>query len=345
MVVDEDDAVDLFLGVELGYPVRDRLGVRVAGLIGEAGELAGELEAPEAQRADSAPPHAHPADLLALGAKLALQRDGPPKDLRVERAREPAVCRERNDRHGLLLVALLQQREPAHRGARASRSGHQLEHAVRVRTHVLDARLRSLELRRGDELERARDLPGVPDRSDPPLDVLDGGHGQPTSESVSSTWKDCWTFLISASSFAASSSGRSPLSRISSRTVPSARRCSTSSSAKRGTSVDRNVVEEAVHACVEHRNLFLGRNRLVLRLVEERHHPLTASKGVPGRFVEVGAELSERLQLTVLRQIEAQPARDLFHRLRLALELPTRETEIPTLIAGRTPEKKRSDSR
>ena len=80
---------------------------------------------------------------------------------------------------------------------------------------------------------------------------------------------------------------------------------------------DRNVVEEAVHACIEHRNLFLGRNRLVLRLVEERDHPLTASKGVPGRFVEVGAELSERLQLAVLRQVEAQPARDLLHRLRL----------------------------
>ena len=80
---------------------------------------------------------------------------------------------------------------------------------------------------------------------------------------------------------------------------------------------DGNVVEEAVYAGIEHCDLFLRRNRLVLRLVEEGDHPLTAGEGFPGRLVEVGAELGKRLQLAVLREVEAQPARDLLHRLRL----------------------------
>ena len=176
MVVDEDHPVDLSFRVELGHPVRDRLGVRVTGLVGEPGELSGELEPPEAKRADSTPPDADPADLLALAAELALERQRAPEDLRVERTREAAVAGERNDRNGLLLLVLLQERQPAHRRARARGPGHELEHAVGVGPHVLDARLRAPQLRRRDELQRACDLPRVADRSDPPLDVLDGGH-------------------------------------------------------------------------------------------------------------------------------------------------------------------------
>src|SRR5580765_4649016 len=93
-VVDDDDPVDLLVRVELGDPVRDRLRIRVTGLVGEAGELPGELEAPEAQGADSAPPDADPADLLALAPKLPLERESPPQDLRVERPGEAAVTRQ-----------------------------------------------------------------------------------------------------------------------------------------------------------------------------------------------------------------------------------------------------------
>ena len=80
---------------------------------------------------------------------------------------------------------------------------------------------------------------------------------------------------------------------------------------------DGNLVEVAVHTRVKHDHLLLDRPRLVLRLIEEGDHPLTASKRVPGRFVEVGAELCKGLQLAILRQIEAQPPRYLLHRLGL----------------------------
>jgi hypothetical protein len=43
------------------------------------------------------------------------------------------------------------------------------------------------------------------------------------------------------------------------------------------------------------------------------------------------------LQLAVLGELEPQAAGHLPHRLRLA-EPPTRDTEVPTLIAGRMPE-------
>ena len=60
--------------------------------------------------------------------------------------------------------------------------------------------------------------------------------------------------------------------------------------------------------------------------------------------VEVGTEGGERLQLAVLREVQAQRAGDLLIALTCAAP-PTRETEIPTLIAGRTPWLNRSDSR
>ena len=47
------------------------------------------------------------------------------------------------------------------------------------------------------------------------------------------------------------------------------------------------------------------------------------------RWVEVGAELREGLEARERRQVEAQRAGELLHRLRWALP-PTRDTEIPT---------------
>ena len=86
-----------------------------------------------------------------------------------------------------------------------------LEHAVGIRSHVLDAGLRAFQLRRGDKLQRARDLPRVADRPDATLDVLDGGHGYETRLASSFTSKLCWSFSISASSFSMiSSMERSP---------------------------------------------------------------------------------------------------------------------------------------
>src|SRR5439155_25652316 len=118
-VVDDDHPVHLALRIEVGQPVCDRLGVCVPGVIGETRERSGQLESPEAKRADSAPPDPDPADPLTPAAEPALQPQRTPKDLRVERTREAAVSGEGNDRDGPLLVVLLEERQPAYRRARA----------------------------------------------------------------------------------------------------------------------------------------------------------------------------------------------------------------------------------
>ena len=79
----------------------------------------------------------------------------------------------------------------------------------------------------------------------------------------------------------------------------------------------RDVVEVGVDARVQRDGLLLHRPRLVLRLVERRDHLLAAVQRRLGRLVELRAELRERLQLAVLREVEAEAPRDLLHRLRL----------------------------
>jgi hypothetical protein len=113
--------------------------------------------------------------------------------------------------------------------------------------------------------------------------------------------------------------------------------CSRSSSWKRGHLRRRHLVEVAVDPRPDRDHLLLHRPRAVLRLVQGGDHPLAAGERALRRLVELGAELRERLQLAVLGELELQAAGDLAHRLHLALP-PTRETEMPTLIAGRTPE-------
>src|SRR5207237_5845238 len=158
-------------------------------------------------------PDGDPADLLAFTAELALEREHAPDHLGVEGARKAAVAGDRDDRDGVDLLPLLQEREPPDRRARSRGAGHQRQHAVGVGAHRLDPRLRLAELRRGDELHRARDLPRVRDGADPPPDVRDGGYE--TSASSRWTLKVWANFLSAASSFAVVSSARSPVSRIS----------------------------------------------------------------------------------------------------------------------------------
>ena len=70
----------------------------------------------------------------------------------------------------------------------------------------------------------------------------------------------------------------------------------------------------------------------------------TAGELRPRRRVQVGAERGERLQLAELGEVErSRPATVLIALICAAP--PTRETEMPTLMAGRTPALNRSDSR
>ena len=91
-------------------------------------------------------------------------------------------------------------------------------------------------------------------------------------------------------------------------------------------------------------DLPLDRQRLVLALLEHLDQAAAARQLLLRRGVEVGAELREGGHFAVLRQLEAQRSGDLLMALICAMP-PTRDTEIPTFTAGRTPEKNRSVSR
>src|SRR6266851_573588 len=82
---------------------------------------------------------------------------------------------------------------------------------------------------------------------------------------------------------------------------------------------DRHVVEKAVRDGEDDHDLLLDRHRLVLRLLQHLHHAGAAGELLLGGLVELGAELGERLELAVLRQIEPQASRHLFHRLDLSV--------------------------
>jgi hypothetical protein len=125
--------------------VRNGLCIRVPRLVGEARELADELEPTKAQRPDSLTADPDPAHLRPVASQLTLERESATEHLRVEGAREPAVAGERRDRDRPDLVALLKERQPSHGRARTRRPGHQLDHTVGVRAHRLDPLLRAAQ--------------------------------------------------------------------------------------------------------------------------------------------------------------------------------------------------------
>jgi hypothetical protein len=104
---------------------------------------------------------------------------------------------------------------------------------------------------------------------------------------------------------------------------------------------DFDIVEEALGAGEDHHDLLLDRVGRVLTLLEELDEACPAVEGLLRRLVEVRAELCERGKLAVLREVETERTGDRFIAL-ICAEPPTRETEMPTLIAGRTPWKNRS---
>ncbi len=88
----------------------------------------------------------------------------------------------------------------------------------------------------------------------------------------------------------------------------------------------------------------LHRVRLVLGLLEQLDQAGTARQLGLGCRVEVGAEGREGLELAELRQVQTQLPATFFIAFGCAAP-PTRDTEMPTLMAGRTPELNRSDSK
>ena len=96
----------------------------------------------------------------------------------------------------------------------------------------------------------------------------------------------------------------------------------------------RHVVDETIDAGKDDRDLDFNRQRLVLVLLEQFHDPRAAAELGLGVTVEFRAELRERREVAVLREFETNPPAT--WRIALVWALPpTRETERPTLIAGR----------
>ena len=107
---------------------------------------------------------------------------------------------------------------------------------------------------------------------------------------------------------------------------------------------DGDVVEVARGAGEDRHDLVVDGHRAVERLLEQLDHPVAAVElGLCGLSSSV-PKLGERLELAERGEVELEPAGDLLHRRDLGLP-PTRDTEMPTSTAGRTPAKNRSGCR
>jgi hypothetical protein len=81
--------------------------------------------------------------------------------------------------------------------------------------------------------------------------------------------------------------------------------------------VDGDVVEETVDTSKDQRNHLVDGHRRVLLLLEELGKTLSARQGLFGSSVQVGTELGESGNLTVLGQEELQGTSNLLHGLDL----------------------------
>src|SRR2546426_1181468 len=85
-----------------------------------------------------------------------------------------------------------------------------------------------------------------------------------------------------------------------------------------------DIVEIAAGRREDDHDLFLDRERLILRLLHDLGHPLATAELLLRGLVEVGTELGERGELTVLRDLEPEASYDRLHRLRLRIAADTR---------------------
>ena len=77
--------------------------------------------------------------------------------------------------------------------------------------------------------------------------------------------------------------------------------------------VDGHIIQEAIHTGEDQRNHFIDGHGLILLLFQQLGQPLTTTEGLFCCSVEIGAELSECGDFTVLGQEELEGAGDLFH--------------------------------
>src|SRR5262249_6546833 len=100
--------------------------------------------------------------------------------------------------------------------------------------------------------------------------------------------------------------------------------------------LDWNVVEQALRAREDQRNLLLDGQRRILTLLEYLDHALSARQLEQRRAVEIGAELRERRELSILGQVQPELARDLAHGLDLCRSAHSGDRE-PHVHGGADP--------
>ena len=81
--------------------------------------------------------------------------------------------------------------------------------------------------------------------------------------------------------------------------------------------VDGDVVEDTVDTGVDQRNHLVDGHRRVLLLLEELGQTLTTAESLLGGGIQIGTELGEGSDLTVLSQEELERTSDLLHGLEL----------------------------
>src|SRR4051794_34166948 len=94
------------------------------------------------------------------------------------------------------------------------------------------------------------------------------------------------------------------------------------------------IVEEAFDAGVDRGGLKTDAHRLILTLLQDLDETTAAIELRLRNFVEVGAELRERRQFAVLREVEAQRARHRAHRSHLRRTADARHRDAD--VDGRT---------
>lgn len=132
-----------------------------------------------------------------------------------------------------------------------------------------------------------------------------------------------------------------------------------------GVVLEKTSTYETVDTGVDNGDLDLSGERLVLALFEELSETGTTREQETGRGIEIGTKLGESSDFTVLRKVKLERTSELLHDLtekgqkitsvgpgfggvgttHVWAAEPTRDTERPTLIAGRTPRKKSSASK
>ena len=238
-----------------------------------------------------------------------------PQHVAVETAGKAAVRHNHDEQHVLHFVVLAQQRVI---GATYTLGnvGQHFDHGFGVRRRSRHALSSATDLRSRHHLHGARDLLRRRDGADTPFYVVKVGHSLPALESRGRELQ--LESFNSGVQVGFDFIGK--LLRLL-EGLDDLRLGSVDEVEELAAEADdvghRDVVEVAMSTCVDGHSLIHDGHRHVTTLLQQLGHVGAAVQLILGRLVQVAAELRERLQLAIGREIEAQRAGNLLHGLDL----------------------------